>query len=96
MLLLLTATSAAARASGQAQILHSLVQTISTNLFLLLYFRGGAEPHTDVEQHGGIPEQRQELFGEVLTHLDNSSRPFLCLRLVPSAAQGEHTRTSWY
>lgn len=96
MLLLLTATSAAARASGQAQILDSLVQTISTNLFLFLCFRGGAEPHTDVEQHGGIPEQRQELFGEVLTHLDNSSRPFLCFRLVPSAAQGEHTRTSWY
>lgn len=44
-----------------------------------------------MEQHGGIPEQRQELFGEVLTHLNNSSQPFVCFRLTPSAAQGEHT-----
>lgn len=44
-----------------------------------------------MEEHRGISEQRQELFGQVLTSLNNSSEPFLCFRLIPRAAQGVHT-----
>lgn len=83
----------AAEASREARI--RLPWIVLSRLFQPIYFffsaLEGDLSHIEVEQHGGIPEQRQELFGEVLTPLNSSSQLFLCFRLIPNAAQGVHT-----
>lgn len=45
-----------------------------------------------MEQHGGISEKRQELFGKVLTSLNKSSQPFLCLTHPQPCPRGAHTK----
>lgn len=69
--------------------LDSFVQIVLTSLFLFLCVSRGAETHTAAEQHVAISEQRQELFGYVLT----SSLSLFCISAhwrpgVSNAAQG--------
>lgn len=65
LLLLTTPLQLRLQRGSDPSSFDSFVQTISANLFLFLCVWRRAEPHTDVEQHGGIYEQRQELFGQV-------------------------------